>query len=154
MRRTEVVKTFKALLATYPGLSPAEVARVTDEFDQLLQLSSVNPQRRRMLLEVVHSCRALESTLDVMLIHFGIVIADKDKSLGKFLNTLNSSAVVGPGKLADRIDSHSKARYQELVTKVRNNMMHRAGAYPTSESDLDGFMSVVHGWLSHLMALS
>jgi hypothetical protein len=154
MRRSEVVKTFKALLATYPGLSQDELKRVTDEFDQLLHLSSVNPQRRRMLLEIVHACRALESTLDVMLGHFGIVIADKDKSLGKFLNTFNSAAVVGPGKLVDKIDGHSKIRYQELVTKVRNNMMHRAGAYPKTEKDLDGFMSVVHGWLSHLMALS
>lgn len=154
MNRSEVVKTFKALLGTYPGLSAAEVVRITDEFDQLLQLSSVNPERRRMLLEIVHACRALESTLDVMLAHFGIVIVDKDKSLGKFLNTLNSSAVVGPGRLVDRIDNHSKTRYQDLVTKVRNNMMHRAGAYPASTKDLDGFMSVVHGWLCHLMALS
>lgn len=154
MKRTDVVKTFQALLGAYPGLPAAEIARITDEFNELLRVASVSPQRRRMLLEVVHACRALESTLDVMLAHFGIVVADRDKSLGKFLNTFNSSAVVGPGKLVDRIDLHAKTRYQDLVTRVRNNMMHRAGAYPHTENDLDGFMSVIHAWLSHLMALT
>lgn len=154
MKRKDVVQTFKTLLATYPGLAPADVARVAQEFTELLQVGPLKPDDRRRLLEVVHSCRALESTLDILLVHFGIVIPDKQKSLGSFLSHFNSAAVVGPGKLTDKIDGASKLRYQDLVNRVRNNMMHRAGAYPASEKELDGFLSVLNAWLFHIFALT
>jgi hypothetical protein len=154
MKRSQVVQTFQLLLDTFPGLAEADRARIKDEFDELLRVRLIDPERRRMLLEVVHSCRALESTLDAILVSFAIVIPDRNKSLGRFLSAFASSAVVGPKKLSDKIDPFSRTRYQEFVAQVRNNMMHRAGAYPKSRDDLDGFMGVLHEWLSHLLALS
>jgi hypothetical protein len=154
MKREDVIKTFKTLIANHPGLASVDVVRVTNEFEELLNVGLIKPVNRRMLLEIVHSCRALESIIDVLFQNSGIIIPDKNKSLGKFLIILNSKKVVTSGMLVDKIDKHSKDRYQELVTNVRNNIMHRADAYPASEKELDGFLSVLNAWLSHILALT
>lgn len=152
MKRSKIIETFQFLLKGYPGMDPVELARIEQEFKELVGVSGVKPVRRRMLLEVVHSCRALESTMGAFITSMGIATPEKEKSLGKYLNVLASSKAITHG-LAAKIDPHSQLRYQELVTKVRNNMMHRADAYPINEDHLDGFLSVVDAWMNHVILL-
>jgi hypothetical protein len=121
-----------------------EFAQIDAELQELSNCRRVNPDRRKRLLQVIHSTRALDSALGTLLTLHGHIPAD---SLGPRMNQLKNLPAAQRGHLSQAtIDTLRKA-----ICRKRNRFVHNANAYPTSTMEVDSLVADIHTCFSALM---
>jgi len=121
------VSALQTLVAGSP-LPPIEVQRINNEFEEVFQAGRVRRIPRRLLLQVLHSTRALDSTLAGLIVLSG---AAAPKSLGNALTSLKKTGLNGH-KLAEPL----RQLYQRDIVDRRNTYMHGAGTFPASTAEI------------------
>jgi hypothetical protein len=101
----------------------------------------VSPEKRRGLLQILHSTRALDSGLRLALRRTtGLA---PSYSIGKHLEQLCA---------AGRITKSAEVHYKKTVADVRNRYLHKANAFPSSSKEVDNLVAEIGECLSQVLA--
>lgn len=118
---------------------------IIGEFQEIKRCKTVNPKSRKLILSVLHSTRALDSSLKEYCSSQGILLMRNHKranTLGQYLHQIKSS-----GKISD-----SKRRfYQKEIVDERNKYMHEAGLFPNDDNKVFTLISHMHTCISDIL---
>ena len=120
---------------------------IQDEFNEVHLVRRVRRDARRRLLEVLHSTRALDTTLAVFVGHHNCHSPrhrNAPNSLGGYLYALRDHSVPG----LQRIAEPHRANFQQQIVAIRNRYMHEAGSMPTNDTDIQSLLSEMHACLA------
>lgn len=117
------------------------------ELNEVYRVHSVEPPRRRYLLQVLHGTRALDSTLKVFVAHHGCPVAGS--ALGPYLTALANHRLGHLGNLPE----NSRKRFMRSIVDRRNRYMHEAGAMPATEQEISIVISEMESCLSMVLSL-
>jgi len=120
------VETIRAVVQSVQlESSTATLVAVDHELQEAGNVHRITPERRRLLLEVFHLLRALETAMKDILAANQV---PAEHSLGNLLKQLS--------RLPPTSRGHLPMRYKHLfhngIRVHRNLLMHQANAYPTS----------------------
>lgn len=118
------------------------------ELNEVYRVHSVEPPRRRYLLQVLHGTRALDSTLKVFVAHHGCPVTGSP-ALGSYLTALTNHKLGHLGNLPE----NSRKRFMKSIVGKRNRYMHEAGAMPATEQEISIVISEMESCLSMVLSL-
>ena len=122
----------KAIIAgSHIPVSEAQI--VIREFEEVVRADRVRQMPRRLLLQVLHSTRALDSGLSSLI---GAAGATPANSLGRMLYQLETTGIHG-----NQFPPGTAAFFQSRIVNVRNRYMHEAGAFPVAPSEISNLLS-------------
>lgn len=124
---------------TNPGYSNVEA-----EIEELGNCIRLQPLKRQRLLQVIHAGRSIDTCLSLILIDNGIVPSHGIGGKLKQLKSLNPST-------RGYLDHATATAFGKSIANKRNIYAHRAGAFPTSTSEVDTFVAEVHACLTMLL---
>lgn len=142
------IDTLKCLVAGSKSLSAIPYRSIIEcEFDEVKNLSNINIPKRKYLLSVLHSTRALDTSLKRFVSYHGL--SNKvSTSLGASLKYIQDSP---PGIL--NAPFTLRVRFQNSIVKERNRYMHEAGAFPSSDNEIRRLLSEMDHCLSVVVNL-
>ena len=143
-KRTELLA---ALVGGSVVANDHSYAMILGELNEVYRVHSVEPPRRRYLLQVLHSTRALDSTLKAFVNYHGCPV--NGNSLRPYLDALANHKLGHLGNLPEK----SRKRFVEAIVYKRNRYMHEAGATPTTEQEISIIISEMESCLSMVFAL-
>lgn len=140
------INTIVAIMNSNPAISRANFVTLKAEFEQVIQVDTIAPMTRKNLFKVLHTTRALDSTLQCIVGHYG-------------LGTIHS---LGP--LIDRFCNHTHPtlgkmfqsecnRYKRSIADMRNQHLHTAGSYPRTEGEVTNLISEMQSLISRALSL-
>jgi len=134
------VDTLRVLIGTHQTLVGS--ARLNDIIGELNRIptSARFPRRSGWLLAVLHTTRALDTTLSEVVKNKGWWNS-RQQSLGAYLMTLKNNAV---------LTQTERNHYQHNVVSMRNTYMHQAGAIP-SKIDADVLLAEMHACVANVL---
>lgn len=141
------VRLMKALVAGSPVSGTAKHADIQAEFEEVLLVRRVIKRSRKRLLQVLHSTRALDSTLTAFIHLKGY--RSTPSSLGSYLYALRD----GNGTSLNRISETERAHYQKHIVGLRNQYMHEAGLMPTTDSEVLTLLAEMETCLQRVLSL-
>ena len=134
------VRTLQALVAGHPSLGAhAQLNDILAEFDEVHAVRKIRRDSRKRLLEVLHSTRALDTTLAAFVGHYGCRApgSQPPKTLGQYLRALRDHGVTGLNRLAEP----HRHRFQAAIADRRNHYMHQASAFPPDDVEIQTLLS-------------
>jgi hypothetical protein len=140
------VLLLQALVSGCPAIAPVVIV-VVDEFAEVTRSRRVAHPRRRRLLQVLHSTRALDSTLREFVRFHNC--GSGASTLGGYLTDLSRHKVA----TINRLPGLSRSRFVRSVVNIRNRFMHTAGAFPSTEIEVDMLLSEMHDCVVEVLAL-
>jgi hypothetical protein len=147
--RKNRAKTLRTLIqGTMSEYSTHWGSVITGEMNELVKTHTVTPPRRRWLLQILHTSRALESCLLCFVNYHGIR-DPADRALGQYLTRLTNHP---RGPIANLSES-SRSKYQAEVVDKRNKYLHVAGAYPNGEPEVGSILGGAEACLVEVLAL-
>ena len=141
------INTIVALLNSNPNLSNGNLNKVKAELRQVIDVHSITPTRRRNLMKVLHSTRALDSTLNAFVSFHHI--KNNANSIGQYLvqltnHNLQHLATLSPSE---------RSRYQHSIARLRNMHLHTADSYPANEQEVNTIIAEMQTLISRLATL-
>jgi len=138
------ISAMQAIIAgSHIPVSEAQI--VNREFEEVVRADRVRQMPRRLLLQVLHSTRALDSGLSSLIRAAGAV---PNNSLGRMLQQLESSGIHG-----NRLPPGTARYFQRRVVNVRNRYMHEAGAFPVAPLEISALLSNMDACLTQSFRL-
>jgi len=141
------INTIVALLNSNPNLSNGNLNKVKAELHQVIDVHSISPTRRRNLMKVLHSTRALDSTLNAFVSFHHI--KNSAHSIGQYLTQLTNHNLQNLTTLS----TSERSRYQRSIANLRNTHLHTADSYPANEHEVNTIISEMHALISRLATL-
>lgn len=141
------VRFMKALVAGSPVSRTGKHAAIQVEFNEVLLARSVLKRSRKRLLQVLHSTRALDSTLTEFTTLKGY--RPRSSSLGSYLYALRD----GNSTSLKRISEQERAHYQTHIVDLRNRYMHEAGLMPATDSEVLALLAEMEACLQRVLSL-
>ena len=138
------ISALQALVAGSPIPQPVR-AQVNQEFAEVYNTRRIRKVPRRLLLEVLHSTRALDTALASYIVEAG---GPQPVSLGAALYHL-----VSPGIHSNRLSPQSRQHYQAAIVDSRNDYMHQAGKFPSAPSEISALLTEMHSCLTDALSL-
>ena len=142
------VQTIIAVLQSSASLSQGNFNKVKAELNEVVDVHNITRTKRRNLMKVLHSTRALDSTLKSML-DFHTLRGAREHSIGQYLTKLEEHNSAAIGNLTPTERSH----YQRKIADLRNKHLHTADSYPADEREVNEMLSEMHKLLSRLATL-
>ncbi len=142
------IRAMQALLAGSVLSVRSSYATIYNELNEVTLAGRIQRQGRKQLLQVLHSTRALDTSLQELLIHHGITIR-RNPSLGTYLRAFVHHTVASLGQLPDAQRTH----YQNAIVGVRNRYMHEAGAFPASNVEIQNLLAEMQNCLIDILSL-
>lgn len=144
--RTSRTTAMKAIIAG--SVVPAHDSGVIQrEFDEVERVRRIRVLKRRHLLQVLHSTRALDSFLSAFALYHGC--RGRSKSLGGYLNALERHR----SSNISQLPSGTASYYQGTIVNKRNLYMHEAGAFPASSTEINTLLSEMHNLIVTIAGL-
>lgn len=140
------IRTIQTLLAGSVIANDVSFVSILDELDEVLRSRRVLRRKRKQLLQILHSSRAVDTSLKVFVGHHAG--AQQELALGTYLTRL----ATGVGTL-QKLPTNSAKRYKRNIVKPRNYYMHSAGAFPANEQEILIFLSEMHACVVEIIAL-
>jgi len=146
------VRLLQALVRGVPCLTGSpQFGALLQEFGEVHSVRRIRRATRRRILEVLHSTRALDSTLKAFVDHHGCLSKGRHgragsipKNLGAYLYALRDHTVPALAKLPEA----QRQRFQKTIVDARNTYMHQAGAFPGSDVDIHLLLGEMHACLA------
>jgi len=139
------IELMKVLVAGSVVGGRSEIIDITGELEEVTKVQRVPQLPRRRLLQVLHSTRAMDTTLATFLAFHNIM---SGRSLGGYINKLGQSnpplRQLSPGEVQ---------QYQNDIVNLRNEYMHRAGGFPGGDSEITALLSNMHACLTRILNL-
>lgn len=129
-------------ISVYPGYSD-----IHDELQEVRRSRYIRNSRQRNLLQVVNSCRAVDTCLSLVLTQ-DLQVAPS--GMGNALNQLRSIGIRRTGR---RLSSNLCSTHKIAVSRVRNHYLHSAAAYPANSTEVDGLLNNMHSCLQDVINL-
>ncbi len=150
-KRTKRIDTMVALLrGSIIGKNvPSEYSSIIGEFNELERVNNVKPRNRKNILKILHSTRALDTTLRTFLDMHGIRNPKEDFSLGIFIKKLSNHDKESLSKL----NESSRKKYQKEIVDKRNAYMHKAGKYPIDDNEVNEILSEIESCVIEVLNL-
>src|SRR5262249_11055859 len=124
-----------------------ELPILVDELAEVLRINSHQPLRRRCLVQVLFSTRAVDTGLLTFLQVRGIPVGQR--SIGGYLTQLASHHVPGVGRLSQV----ERQRYQSRIAAPRNRYLHQAGANPAGIQEVRTLLNEMYSCLARVFTL-
>ena len=141
------IRALQALVAGSILASDSLYPQIDEEFAEVYRVRLVRRRNRRRLLQVLHSTRALDSSLKVFVTIFGL--SPRNPSLGAYLWELTNHNQSRLGNLPEA----DRRRYQSEIVDLRNEFMHEAGAFPPDDQQIKVLLSDMHSCLCQVLSL-
>jgi hypothetical protein len=144
------ITTLQALVAGAPAVSSA--AKVINELAEVHFVRKVRNDRRRRLLEIVHSVRALDTTLRDFVTHHKCIPKGQSqipKSLGGYLFALRQHNNSSLGQITEAQRQH----FQQSIVSKRNTYMHEAAMFPVNDQVANVLLADMQFCLATVLAL-
>ena len=141
------IRFMQSLVAGSPVSGTVKHADIQAEFEEVLFARRVLKRSRKRLLQVLHSTRALDSTLKEFTKLNGCL--PKSPSLGSYLHALKS----GKCTSLRRISKRERYHYQTQIVQLRNEYMHEAGLMPANDSEVLTLLSEMEACLQRVLSL-
>ena len=141
------VRFMQSLVAGSPVSGTGKHADIQAEFDEVLLARRVLKRSRKRLLQVLHSTRALDSTLKEFTGVHGFL--PKSPSLGSYLHALKNGKC---GSLR-QISNRERRHYQAQIVDLRNSYMHEAGLMPANDSEVLTLLAEMEACLQRVLSL-
>lgn len=137
----------QVLVAGSPVVSSGKHEDIQREFKEVLSARRVMKRSRKRLLQVLHSTRALDSTLK----EFTKLnkCLPKSQSLGSYLRVLKDGKCVN----LSQISKAERHRYQKSIVNPRNKYMHEAGRVPANDSEVLALLAEMEACLQRVLSL-
>lgn len=113
---------------------------ITSELNRIY-VSGRLPRRSGWLLAVLHTTRALDTTLSEILLFKGWNPNGQSRNLGSHLHKLKDNAV---------LTQTQRRHYQTKVVDERNKYMHQAGAIP-GKVEADAILAEMDACITHVL---
>jgi len=137
----------QSLVAGSPVSGTAKHGDIQREFDEVLLARRVIKRSRKRLLQVLHSTRALDSTLKEFTDLHGCL--PNPPSLGSYLYALKDGSCAAIA----RISAVERRHYQASIVKPRNEYMHEAGRTPTDDPEVLALLAEMEACLQRVLSL-
>jgi hypothetical protein len=135
------IETLQVVVSSHSGLTNSlKLTQITGEFARILAAARV-PKHNGWLLTVLHTTRALDTTLSELIKHKGWSTNDTH-SLGAYLKVLRTHNV---------LTNAERNQYQGEVADKRNKYMHEAGAMP-QQLEASTILNEMHACLSLVLS--
>lgn len=144
---TRRIQAIQALLAGSAISTSSAYAVIDSEFTEVIRTRRVRQDRRRQLLGVLHSTRALDTALKAFTALHGITV--RPPALGKYLSALETHSRPG----LSRLPNAQRLQFQLNIVDVRNRYMHEAGAYPANDAEIQTLLSEMDNCLITVLSL-
>lgn len=141
------IQTIVAIINGHPSLTAANINKLKAEFHEVISVHEVSKIRRRHILKILHSTRALDSTLKAILDHHRI--RGGAHSLGQYLFQFRNHNSAGVSKLTNS----ERAKYQDSIVKVRNEHLHNADSYPKNDRKVLELIAEMHALMMRVTTL-
>jgi hypothetical protein len=141
------VATLKAIVAGSIVASSPDSALINEEFDGVYEAQRLPNLRRRRLLQVLHSTRALDTFLATFLNTHGI---SSKSSLGGYLTALSKHS---SATLSSQLSVHERDLFQTQIVSLRNTYMHKAGSFPKHDHEVLTLLSDMEACLARVILL-
>jgi hypothetical protein len=135
---------------SYLAADPS-LPNIQSEFAEVYAVRRVRRATRRRILEVLHSTRALDTTLRAFVGYHGCRSPGKPlpTSLGQYLYALRDHTVAGLSRFTEAHRRH----FTLTISNPRNRYMHEAGAFPTADLDIQTLLSEMDACLAAVLRL-
>src|SRR5262249_44062212 len=120
---------------------------IQDEFTNTYLVRRVTNLRRRYILQIIHSTRALDSALKIFTAYHGRV---QGHSLGKYLGWLVGHA---SATLINHLSTADRHRFRVSIVDRRNMYMHEAGSYPVNDNEITTLLTEMQDCVVTVLAL-
>lgn len=141
------VQFMQSLVAGSPVSGTPKHSDIQAEFDEVLLVRRVLRKPRKRLLQVLHSTRALDSTLKEFINLHGC--SSSPSSLGQYLYALRNGDCPPLGQICE----HERLHYQTEIVDLRNTYMHEAGLMPTNDSEILTLLGEMQSCLQRVLSL-
>ena len=148
--RAKRIETIVALVSA-KGFPPLATGTICDEFESVKNVESHPVIKRRHLLQVLHSTRALDSCLKEATILAGCCPPLNKQSLGGYLTALVNGPVALP--FLNVLPQASFTAYKSSILAHRNKYMHQAGAYPATDAEVGALLSSMEACVTEVLGL-
>src|SRR5262249_60195553 len=125
------IQAMQALLAGSVLSRSSSLGVINSEYTEVIRTHRVRQTLRRQLLQVLHSTRALDTSLKEFTNLHAIPVPNP--SLGGYLVALESNR---PGRRLRLLPRAQRLHYQATIVGPRNRYMHDAGAYPRDDREI------------------
>lgn len=141
------INTIIAIINSTPSLTTPNINKLKTEFRQVIDVERITPQRRKNILKILHSTRALDSTLKAILDHHRI--RNGKHSIGQYIVqfTNHRSAALGNISVSER------AKYQREIADIRNTHLHNADSYPRNDREVYQLISEMQSLITRVTSL-
>lgn len=141
MSRKGRVDTLRIIISSHSALTGStRLGDITSELNRIY-VSGRLPRRSGWLLAVLHTTRALDTTLSEILLFKGWNPNGQSKNLGSHLYKLKDNAV---------LTQTQRRHYQTKVVDERNKYMHQAGAIP-GKVEADAILAEMDACVTHVL---
>jgi len=142
------IRTIQAIVAGCPAIGGAPIHTLIDtEFNEVHRARWVRIRDRRRLLQVLHSTRALDSSLKTFLNYHN---CPQGNSLGGYLWSLTRHQ---SATLRTRLSGTARHHFQQEIVDKRNRYMHEAGSYPGNAAEVENLLSEMQDCIATVVAL-
>jgi len=141
------IDTINAIVTGSSIANEVECSLVLGEFNEVHRCARVSPDKRKHLLQVLHSTRALDSALSAFIRVNSLQV--RTPSLGSYIYSLAHHSSNG----LQTLSSAERARFQSEIVDKRNKFMHEAGAYPNQVQVVNRLLSEMQTCLTRVAAL-
>lgn len=141
------VNTMIALVNSSNSINTRSKNDIKIEFRQVNEVNGISPPQRKNILKVLHSTRALDTTLRSFLEHHRI--RGNTHSIGQYITQLTNHRLPTLGKLS----SSERSKYQNEIVEHRNKLLHTANKYPNNDRDVQKIISEMEALVSRVVGL-
>lgn len=144
------LQTIKALVDGNRILNqdPGITRGLRNELNAIENAASTNSKQRRLLMQVLHTTRALDTSLRVYLGKRGVLTSGKN-SLGAYLHEASTHKVMTVGHLHPKRHQH----FHDAVVVPRNKYLHRADSYPRDENEVMKLLCEMYACMEEVLVL-
>jgi hypothetical protein len=140
------INTIIALLRPNAAITSSSFNMLKAEFSQIYLVDSISPMTRRNLMKVLHSTRALDTTLKTIITYYNLGAAN---SLGPLIDKFRNHNNPNLGQMSRRECEF----YKRSIADIRNKHLHKAGSYPRNEGEVSNLLSEMEALVARVSNL-
>ncbi|GJM16103.1 MAG: hypothetical protein DHS20C13_14300 [Thermodesulfobacteriota bacterium] len=142
------IRAMQSLIAGTPCFSGQEPT-IINEYQDVYLCRRIRSNKRKLLLQLLHSTRALDTSLKNFVTYHNCNV--NGNSLGSYLRSL-----IRPhhhSSLSGSLTRPQVDYFQDKIVNKRNHYVHEAGAFPSSDREIEILLNEMQNCLTIVLAL-
>ncbi|MGE5370710.1 MAG: hypothetical protein ACM3QZ_01865 [Solirubrobacterales bacterium] len=143
------INTLQTMIAGSVIANDPNYTLILGEFREVVNVKRITYKNRYRLLQILHSTRALDSSLRAFITQHRYPLGAARPALGSYLVVLSRNNP--PGRMP--LPSAAVARFKTSIVNKRNHYMHAAGAFPAHDDEIKKLLSEMQACLFEVLNL-